>query len=91
MTGVADAPAHLVAFDSTADADAVEAVLGRVVAAGGDVVLVAGGGAVVRVADAVAEAVADHPAVTHVGAVTLPDRTPTRIRRPAAHARSNRE
>lgn len=74
-------PAYLVAFDPSSDQSAIEDVLTHVVGAGGELVLVAGGGIVVRVADDVARDVETHAAVTHVGGVSLPDRTPPRIRR----------
>jgi hypothetical protein len=73
-------PAYVVAFDPSSDREAIEAVLSHLVDAGGELVLVAGAGVVVRVADAVARDVETHPAVTHVGGVTLPDRSPERVR-----------
>ena len=75
---------HLLAFDPSSDEAAIRSVLERVAAAGGDVVVVAGAGVIVRAPQTVADAVADHPAVSHVGGVTLPDREPVRIRRPAS-------
>jgi hypothetical protein len=74
--------AHLVAFDPSSDAASVQGVLERVVAAGGELVVVADRGVIVRAPDAVAESLADEPPVAHVGGVALPDRTPIRIRRP---------
>ena len=73
-------PAYVVAFDPSSDREAIEAVLSRIVGAGGELVLVAGAGVVVRVPEAVARCVEDHPAVSHVGGVTLPDRSPERLR-----------
>jgi hypothetical protein len=73
---------HLLAFAPSSDEAAIRAVLDRVVAAGGELVVVAGAGVIVRAPQAVADAAADHPAVRHVGGVTLPDREPVRIRRP---------
>jgi len=75
---------HLLTFDPSSDEVAIRRVLDRVVAAGGELVVVAGAGVIVRAPQAVADAVADHPAVSHVGGVTLPDREPVRIRRPAS-------
>ncbi|WP_251341347.1 hypothetical protein [Haloplanus halophilus] len=75
---------HLIAFAPSSDETAIQRVLGRVVGAGGELVVVAGGGVIVRAPEAVAAAVDDDPAVRHVGGVTLPDRAPVRIRRPAA-------
>jgi hypothetical protein len=75
--------AHLVAFAASSDEASIRAVLDRVVAAGGELVVVAGAGVIVRAPQAVADAAATHPAVTHVGGVALPDREPVRIRRPA--------
>jgi len=75
---------HLIAFAPSSDEAAIQRVLGRVVASGGELVLVAGGGVIVRAPEAVAEAVGDDPAVSHVGGVALPDRDPVRIRRPAS-------
>lgn len=74
---------HLLALAPSSDEAAIRAVLDRVVAAGGELVVVAGAGVIVRAPQAVADAAADHPAVRHVGGVTLPDREPVRIRRPA--------
>lgn len=74
--------AYVVAFDESADRAAVEAVLARIVQAGGNLVVVAGHGVVVRVADEVADSLSSHRAVAHVGEVTLPTREPVRIRRP---------
>lgn len=75
---------HLLAFDPESDETAIRGVLDRIVAAGGELVVVAGGGVIVRAPEAVVDVVADHPAVAHVGGVTLPTREPVRIRRPAA-------
>ena len=75
---------HLLAFDPSSDEAAIRVVLDRVVAAGGELVVVAGAGVVVRAPQAVADAAATHPEVIHVGAVSLPDREPVRIRRPAS-------
>ncbi|MEF8856278.1 MAG: hypothetical protein V5A16_02515 [Haloplanus sp.] len=46
----------------------------------------AGGGVIVRAPEAVAESLTDHPAVTHVGGVTVADREPVRIRRSASES-----
>jgi hypothetical protein len=78
MTGT-----HLLAFDPSSDEAAIRRVLDGVVAAGGELVVVAGAGVIVRAPEAVVDAAADHPAVAHHGGVTLPDCEPTRIRRPA--------
>lgn len=75
---------HLLAFDPSSDEAAIRSVLDCVVAAGGELVVVAGAGVVVRAPQAAVDAVADHPAVTHVGGVALPDREPVRIRRPTS-------
>jgi hypothetical protein len=75
---------HLVAFAPSSDEAAIRAVLDRVVAAGGELVVVAGAGVIVRAPQAVADAAAAHPAVCHVGGVALPDREPVRIRRPTS-------
>lgn len=83
MTGVSAEPTYVVAFETSADQSAVEAVLAHVVGAGGQLLVVAGSGVVVRVAESVAESLASTPAVEHVGRVTLPTREPVRIRRPA--------
>jgi hypothetical protein len=83
VTDSAAEPTYVVAFAESAEQTAVEAVLGRVVAAGGQLVVVAGSGVVVRVAESVAESLAAAPAVTHVGRVALPTREPVRIRRRA--------
>ncbi|AZH24730.1 hypothetical protein [Haloplanus aerogenes] len=79
MTGT-----HLVAFDPSSDEATIQRVLGRVVAGGGELVFVAGGGVIVRAPEVVVEALGADPAVRHVGGVTLPDRAPARIRRPAS-------
>lgn len=76
--------AHLIAFDPSSDAAAVQTVLERIVAAGGELVVVADRGVLVRAPDAVVESLAAAPAVAHVGGVALPDRTPVRVRRPAS-------
>ena len=73
---------HLLAFEPSSDEAAIRAVLDRVVADGGELVVVAGAGVVVRAPQAVADSAAAHPAVRHVGGVSLPDREPVRIRRP---------
>jgi heptaprenylglyceryl phosphate synthase len=78
---------HLLAFDPSSDAAAIRSVLERVAAAGGDVVVVAGAGVVVRAPQAVVDAVATHPTVSHVGGVSLPEREPVRIRRSASESR----
>jgi len=70
---------HLVAFEPSGDETAIRGVLDRVVAGGGELVVVAGRGVIVRAPGAVVEAVGADPAVSHVGGVTLPVRT----RRPA--------
>jgi hypothetical protein len=75
---------HLLAFDPSSDEAAIRSALDRVTAGGGELVVAAGAGVVVRAPQAVADAVAIHPAVSHVGGVTLPDREPVRIRRPAS-------
>jgi hypothetical protein len=77
MTGT-----HLLAFDPSSDETAIRGVLDGVVAAGGELVVVAGAGVIVRAPEAVVDAAGDHPAVSHVGGVVLPDRDPVRIRRP---------
>jgi hypothetical protein len=79
MTGT-----HLIAFEPSSDEAAIQRVLGRVVAGGGELAVVAGSGVIVRASEAVASAVGDDPAVCHVGEVALPDRAPVRIRRPAS-------
>jgi len=73
---------HLLAVAPASDEAAIRAVIDRVVAAGGELVVVAGAGVIVRAPQAVADVAADHPAVRHVGGVSLPDREPVRIRRP---------
>ena len=78
MTGT-----HLLAFEPSSDEAVIRAVLDRVVAAGGELVVVAGVGVIVRAPQAVADAAATHPAVRHVGGLSLPDREPVRIRRRA--------
>jgi hypothetical protein len=75
---------HLIAFDPSSDEAAIRDVLDGVVAAGGELVVVAGAGVVVGAPEPVVDAVADHPAVRHVGSVSLPDREPVRIRRAAS-------
>lgn len=75
---------QLVAFDPSSDETAIRAVLDRLVAGGGELILVAGAGVIVRAPDAVVAALETDPAVRHVGGVTLSDRTPVRIRRPAS-------
>ena len=51
---------HLVAFEPSSDEAAIRAVLDRVVAAGGQLVVVAGAGVIVRAPQAVADSAPPH-------------------------------